>query len=447
MKKIFSFIFALFLFTLFVSGVLVYSSKAKSNSNVNNYEGFIISIDHRNNKILFSASCTELDSQPLICSDVNPPGWQLWKRFINLFRDPSLVEVSVNNSTSYELSDYFVSSDFNNLRPHTFIKIKGSLKKRSWFGLGKLRILAKKITVSPLETQYGRFVSTGLSKNTKVLNLEHPIGSISIKIKAYITKNTLMVDTENKVIPLNNLSFSDVLSVQGRQFRWYNGSHYGEERESFKELDIIAEKVILLGKTTKEGEEVKTIFGDSKKIDLGNGVKFSNVLGRLVCEKGLTEVLFPDDTVEWKEGEQQKVYCVNCGDGTCKIPETENNCPRDCFHRSWNIGDGFSFIVAISRENFNPEKGYFYGVPKINGKNVLDKEVSFVLSNDSKFYKVPAGEQNRKYWKETDMLFLKAYSTSDGPGPKRIKIKGTIIPSEEENKISVKVDEVLMFIQ
>lgn len=62
-----------------------------------------------------------------------------------------------------------------------------------------------------------------------------------------------------------------------------------------------------MGECGKEGEQVSTMPFPSGYSDIG-------------CCEGLTQI----------SGGEDVAYCTYCGDGICKEPETEDNCPQDC---------------------------------------------------------------------------------------------------------------------
>ena len=389
------------------------------------YEGFIVSVNPEKSEFLLSVSCTKIDKWSSMCAEANPSRWQLWLRFVNLFRDPTHIKVSTNNATQFKSYDTHIPANFSGLKENTFVGIKGDLSGRGLLGFGGREIVANEIIIPQMQSWSGRLSSM----ENKILDLKSESG---FDIKTYINENTLIVDEDDNKISLNNLFLNDdILSVWGRRYE----IEWGEGIKEIKKVELVAEKVILLGKATGEGEQIKTILGKPETIDLGGGVSVPNIIGELFCKEGLKriEVRFgtgPDST--------QKFYCTNCGDHICKSPEIESNCPQDCAKLLLNPGDKFDYSVAIDKKTFDLAKGIFYGNITISGTKLID--LKFITDNNTEFYRT-TGEQ----WKEkADISVLREYI--DSFGPKSIRIKGVILPSEKV-ELNVDVNEVLMFVQ
>ena len=180
-------------------------------ASIDAYEGFVVSINPDKTEFLLSVSCTKIDKWSSICAEANPSKWQLWTRFLNLFRDPTHIKVLVSDTTQYKSYDTHIPANFDGLKINTFVGVKGDLSGRGLLGFGGREISANEIIIPQMQSWSGRLISI---ENDKILNLKSESG---FDIKTYTTENTIRVDKDDNKISLNDLSLNDdILSVCGR---------------------------------------------------------------------------------------------------------------------------------------------------------------------------------------------------------------------------------------
>jgi hypothetical protein len=403
------------------------SSIKDLNASIDAYDGFIVSVDPDKKEFLLSVTCTKISKFSSICAEDNPRKWPLrtkWKKFLSLFQDPTHIKVSVSDTTQYKSYDTHIPANFAALKPNTSVSVKGDLSSGV---LGFRReISAREITIPETQSWLGRLSSI---ENNQILNLK---SQSRFDIKAYINTDTSIVDKDDNEISLHDLSLNDdILSVWGRRYKiQWRKNELGDK--AIKKVTLVAEKIILVGKATGEGEEIKTVLGKPEQIDFGGGISVPNIIGELFCKEGLKRIEVKDDT-----GSGVKHYCTNCGDGICKFPETEYGCPKDCARLVLNPGNEFDYNVSIDKKDLNLTKGFFYGNITINNTKLI--RVKFITDNSTKFYQ-------DSVWKgEVDTSFFKRY-VDEPYGPKSIRIKGVVLPSDKAEP-KVDVSEVLMSIQ
>jgi len=402
---------------------------------VDYYNGFIISTDVSEGTFLLSVSCTQLDEWSSVCAESNPSRWQLWHRFTNLFRDPLNINVVIEGTTEIQSYDSNIPADFSGLQTDTFVAIKGDLSRKSLFGFGRRTIIAKEVIVPLINSWSGRLLSIdgdGRAKDVKMLNLKSEFGS---DIKVLTTKSTVISNQDGKRMSIKNLSLNeDILEAWGRRYNidWYEGE------KKIRKVEVIAEKIILLGKTIGEGEEV---------------------IDGLFCREGLTriEIIETREVPSEREGEppvtieKQKFYCTKCGNGVCEEPEAGYNCPEDCAEISLRAGDNFSFFVIPNKESFDLNKKTFMGDIRIKDV-VIFAGVKFVASENTQIFRAMAGDEDltgpyRDYFNFLELQDMSGVTSSYGATrPFVVKIIGKVLGSEK-GKIVVEVNKIARYVQ
>ena len=207
-------------------------------------------------------------------------------------------------------------------------------------------------------------------------------------IRSAVLPDTLIVDKTGNSLSFNDLKKNDFISISGTY------QMAGKMTPNW-EVIIVAEKIKVLGKCIGEGKE-KT-----------SGID---------CCPGLTLI--------------EKKYCTKCGDGICKIPENQENCPLDCS----KVGKPVSVSILIDTKSFDLNNKTFEGETLPEEKNVK------VLTTDStKFYRTSGLNSPKEYFTFSEFYsLLKNWS-----GPIRsFTVKGVL---KEGNVIEA--DEVFMISQ
>ena len=207
-------------------------------------------------------------------------------------------------------------------------------------------------------------------------------------IRSFVLPKTIIVDKVNNALSLDNLREGDFISISGTY------QMVGKMTPEW-EVVIVAERIKVLGECIGEGEE-----------------RTSDIW----CCPGLTLI-------------EQK-YCTKCGDGICKFPENQENCPLDCTE----IGKPITASIFIDAKRFDLDSKTFEGRTHPEGKNVK------ILTTDStKFYRISAPDWQKEYFTFSEFYsLLKNWSGPFYP----FTVKGIL---EERNII--RANEVFMIIQ
>jgi len=233
------------------------------------------------------------------------------------------------------------------------------------------------------------------------INVEEKIieaQGLNQKIRSSVSDKTIIEDKQGTPISLESLKEGDFISISGI---------YQMAGKMTPEWDvvIVAERIKVLGECIGESEE-----------------KTSDIW----CCPGLSLL-------------EQK-YCTKCGDGICKSPENQENCPLDCTR----ISEPVSVSIFIDVESFDLDNKTFEGLVYSVGVPPQERERVKVLTTDSTEFYRGAYDGDGEFVIDTYYTFSEFHSLLENwSGPSwPFTVKGIL---EEESVI--KADEVFMIAQ
>ena len=199
-------------------------------------------------------------------------------------------------------------------------------------------------------------------------------------ITIFFPSDIAIKDDAGNTLSIGDIKIGDVVSASGEY--QMKGKLTDEWQVRINEVD----RIVVLGVCTKEGGQASET---------------------LPCCLGL-------DLIEQK-------YCTKCGDGLCKEPENENNCPLDCVA----IGD----VATIKITNLNVE-GFNLNDKSFQAQVWPKKENIKVMTNDQTEIYTLCGENSKC---EEDYTFSEFYYLIEGwTGPMAIfTVEGTLLNNQE----------------
>jgi len=253
-------------------------------------------------------------------------------------------------------------------------------------------VLAYRYWPSPVRTQESKTEWSGTITSVNMEEGMIEVQGINQTIRSFVLPETIIVDKRNNLLSLNDLEEGNFISISGTY------QMTGKMTPEW-EVVIVAERIKVLGECIGEGEE-----------------KTSDIW----CCPGLTLI-------------EQK-YCTKCGDGICKFPENQENCPLDCTE----ISKPVSIRIFIDVESFDLDNKTFEGQIWAEGQ-AEEKNVKVLTTDSTKFYRTADPDGEKEYF--TFSEFYALLKNWNGP-PWPFTVKGVL---KEESVI--KADEVFMIAQ